>query len=132
MRQPADAEKKHTVRQIFEGQLRRAELLGRTDEEALAGLAGPEVLEDVEAGAHVLAYLWGYLLTLDGMRAEGFSGAAAFTPEMIEAADRLFRWDLQPYEVRALRTLDLNLRHPPAEETDETPTAQKWPERKGG
>jgi hypothetical protein len=87
----------------LEGLLDNIYYKGRTAIER--ALAGPEFPE-------ALRYLWDRFLVLHGMRAQAVQGLAPFTPEMLYAADRLFRWRLSPIEVEGLRALDVVTRHP--------------------
>jgi hypothetical protein len=57
-------------------------------------------------------YLWDRFRVLNGMRSEGVHAIAPFTPEMIRAADRLFGWRLEPFEVDALVAMDTAYRNP--------------------
>ena len=81
---------------------------------ATTGVAKEVPLAAIRPFPEALRYLWERFLVLHGMRAQALHGLAPFTPEMLYAADRLFRWRLAPIEVEGLRVLDVAWRHPEA------------------
>lgn len=90
-----------TQRAHLEGLVRR----GAASEAVRRELAGPLFPESV-------SYLWERFQRLHAMRPEGAHGLAAITPPIIESANNLFGWELEPHEVEALADLDLVTRHP--------------------
>lgn len=107
LRTPPPGAKDGVPQRVYlEGLVKRRAYIGEVRyAAAMADLRGPERPE-------ALDYLWERFATLDGMRHEGTHGPAPFTPESIAAANVLFCWQLEPYEVEALRMLDVASRHP--------------------
>lgn len=52
------------------------------------------------------------------MRRYGMNGSEPFTPSDIDAANRLFDWQLQPHEVEALSLMDSAMLFPPKVEEE--------------
>ena len=80
----------------------------RGDEEAAAKLAPPPFPD-------AIAYLYAWLLELDGARDVGMSGLKTFTYPMIESWARLTDQHPEPHEVAALMHLGRVLLYPPDE-----------------
>jgi hypothetical protein len=109
-----------TLRAIYTDKLRRGEYV------ALDVIDGPEFPVSLE-------YLWhDRFQVLNGMRHIGMNGAEPLTPESIDAANRLFEWELTAREALALHRLDVAVRHPEVineqQGAEPTPT-QAWPTR---
>lgn len=106
-----------------QGRLDTPDKTGATGRVHLMGLLERESLPAAQRERHEreldgppfpepLGYLWERFETLNGMRSRSEDGPAAFTPEMLLAADTLFDWHLTPMEVEGLRRLDVAYRHP--------------------
>lgn len=78
------------------------------------GVASEQVRRDLEGPPfpESLDYLWEQFQRLHRMRPEAMNGMAALTPPIILAANQLFGWDLEPYEVEAISDIDLVTRFP--------------------
>lgn len=78
------------------------------------GVASAAVLSDLDGPPfpEVLRELWDRFQRLHGMRPEATHGLGAITPPAILAANELFHWELEPYEVEAIADLDTVTRHP--------------------
>lgn len=63
-----------------------------------------------------LAYLYGWLLELDGARSVGMNGLESFTFQMVESWARLTDRSPEPHEVDALMYLGRVFLYPPKEE----------------
>lgn len=95
-----------TARSLLESAARKGSAYAQSK------LQGPEIPEP-------LAYLWfDRFLPLHGMRRYGMNGAELFGPPDLEAANRLFDWDLQPHEVEVLTLLDRATVFPPKKKAE--------------
>lgn len=95
-----------TARAVLESAARKGSAFAQSK------LQGPEIPEG-------LAYLWfDRFLPLHRMRRYGMNGPEVFGPADIEAANRLFDWDLQPHEVEVLTLVDRVYLFPPKREAE--------------
>jgi hypothetical protein len=87
--------------------LERAAERGR--QQAIDELEGPGFPDDDE-----MEQLYERFAVLDSRRRVGFSGREPFTLTDLDAANRLYRWDLTPQDLDALMVLDLAALFPDA------------------
>lgn len=64
------------------------------------------------------------------MREAGFHGPARLSPVQIDAACRLFGWQLRPHEVEALLALDLVTLYPDPPTATDPADPPAWPVKK--